>query len=57
MSKKMDDEYFKLLERVVKGAEYLGNPLIKEEDKEKGMVLYDSLCTQALSLRNGDPNG
>jgi hypothetical protein len=39
-----DEEYFKLLKRIVKGAEYLENPLIKKEDYEKGMKLYDKLC-------------
>lgn len=41
-----EGEYFTLLERIVKGAEYLDNPLIKPEDKEKGMKLYDALCGQ-----------
>lgn len=39
-----DEEYHKVLERIVKGAEYLDNPLIKPEDREKGMQLYDQLC-------------
>lgn len=33
-----------LLERIVRGAEYLENPLIKPEDYERGMKLYDELC-------------
>lgn len=43
---KTEEEYFAILERIVKGAEYLENPLIKEEDYEKGMKLYDKLCEQ-----------
>lgn len=43
-----EQEYTKLLERIIKGAEYLDNPLIKPEDYEKGMKLYDKLCEQAL---------
>lgn len=38
-----DEEYFKLLERLVKGAIYLENPLITEEDHSKGMKLYDAI--------------
>lgn len=36
-------EYSELLDRIVKGAEYLDNPLITEIDKKKGMKLYDAL--------------
>ena len=46
-----DEEYDKLLERIVKGAEYLENPLIKPEDFEKGMKLYDELCSTAIEYR------
>lgn len=46
-----EDEYFKLLERIVKGAEYLENPLITKEDYAKGMRLYDGLCEKARAYR------
>lgn len=46
-----DEEYFKLLERIVKGAEYLENPLITEEDKRKGMILYDRLCKEVTEYQ------
>ena len=35
-----EDEYNELLERLVKGAEYLSNPLIKLDDYKKGMKFY-----------------
>lgn len=47
-----DDAYMKLLERIVKGAEYLDNPLIKEEEKVKGMALYDRLVEEAMTCRD-----
>jgi len=43
-----EKEYFTLLDRIVKGAEYLDNPLIKPEDYAKGMKLYDALCETAI---------
>lgn len=46
-----EEEYFKLLERIIKGAEYLDNPLIKPEDYRKGMKLYDALCEQVLQYK------
>jgi hypothetical protein len=48
-----DEEYVKLLNRVVKGAEYLDNPLIKSEDFDKGMKLYDELSQAARYYRSG----
>lgn len=45
------NEYFKLLERICKGADFLSNPVIKDEDYEKHIVLYDNLCNQAMELR------
>lgn len=50
-----DQEYDQLLARIVKGAEYLENPLIKSEDRNKGMVLYDELCHAAIRYRGGKP--
>lgn len=40
---KNDAEMDALHERIVKGAEYLEHPFIAEEDKRKGMQLYDEL--------------
>ncbi|WP_164491872.1 hypothetical protein [Staphylospora marina] len=44
-------EYLKLLDRIVKGAEYLENPLIKPEDYSRGMRLYDQLVQQLLKYK------
>lgn len=49
-----DAEYFKVLERIVKGAEYVDNPLIKDEEKAKGAQLYDQLCETARAYRETD---
>ena len=46
-----EQEYLQLLDRIMNGAEYLSNPLIKKEDYQKGMELYDSLCKQAIKCR------
>lgn len=46
-----DDEYYKLLGRIVKGAEYVENPLITDEDKEKGIKLYETLVQTARAYR------
>ncbi|MBA4543973.1 MULTISPECIES: hypothetical protein [Thermoactinomyces] len=43
-----DEQYVEYLERIVKGAQYLENPLIKPEDYAKGMKLYDALCERVL---------
>lgn len=48
-----DDEYNELLARIVKGAEYLENPIIKQKDFERGMKLYDELCNIADKYRFG----
>lgn len=48
----IEKEYFALLERIVKGAEYLENPLIKPEDYAKGMRLYNEFCRRAHELRS-----
>lgn len=45
------DEYNALLARIVKGAEYLDNPLIKTDDHAKGMKLYDDLVEQLIKMR------
>ena len=36
-------KYRELLARLVKGAEYLSNPLITEDDYRKGRVLYEQI--------------
>lgn len=46
-----DEEYFKLLDRISAGADYLDNPLIKPEDHAKGMKLYDELFQAAREYR------
>jgi hypothetical protein len=46
-----DHEYNLLLERVVKGAEYLENPIITENDYKKGLKLYDQLWNIARKYR------
>jgi len=51
-----EEEYFALLERIVKGAEYLENPLIKPEDYQKGMRLYDQLCEQVYAYHKAHRN-
>ncbi|CAM4099772.1 hypothetical protein L1N85_10805 [Paenibacillus alkaliterrae] len=48
-----DDEYNELLARIVKGAEYLENPIIKPQDYKRGMALYDELCNIADKYRFG----
>lgn len=46
-----DEEYFALLDRIIKGADFLDNPLIKPEQYEKGMRKYDQLCEAARAYR------
>jgi hypothetical protein len=48
-----DEEYFALLDRIVKGAYYLANPLITQPEYDKALPLYNSLCEQARKLRWG----
>lgn len=48
-----DKEYEELLDRIIKGAEYLANPLIKYHDYCYGLELYDELCAQARKHRWG----
>jgi hypothetical protein len=43
-----EENYFSLLERILKGAEYLSNPLIKPGDYERGMKRYDALCERVM---------
>lgn len=48
-------EYDELLARIVKGAEYLDNPLINETDHARGMKLYDKLVGQAYEYHKQNP--
>lgn len=45
------EEYEATLKRIVTGAEYLENPLIKPEDYAKGMKLYEQLVESILEYR------
>lgn len=56
LQKMSDREYQELLDRILKGADYLANPLIKEEDYKRGIKLYDDLCAHARRLRWGNDN-
>ena len=47
------EEYEATLKRIVTGAEYLENPLIKPEDYAKGMKLYDQLVEAVLEYKGG----
>jgi len=44
-------EYQHLLSRIRRGAEYLDNPLLRQEAYEKGMQLYDLLCERLERLK------
>jgi hypothetical protein len=46
-----EKEYFQLLDRIVKGAEFLENPLLDESKRQKWMKLYDELCEKAQEYR------
>lgn len=46
-----EEEYQEALERLVRGAEYLSNPLIKPEDYERGMKLYNELERKILEYQ------
>lgn len=54
MKTTMDEEYEKLLERIVKGANFLDNPLIKPLEYERGMKKYDRLCDEAMEMRKAN---
>lgn len=43
--------HWDLLMRIVQGAEYLDNPLIRAKEYEKGRRLYDQLCDEYLCLK------
>jgi hypothetical protein len=46
-----EKEYYILLLRIAKGAEYIENPLIRPEDHAKGIKLYDELYQKASKMR------
>lgn len=48
---KNDEEYFKILDRIVKGARTIEDPLTTDEEREKYMKAYDHLCRVALEYR------
>lgn len=45
-------EYYKLLERIVRGAEYMARTDITSEQREKGMQLYNKLCSELETMRD-----
>lgn len=47
----LEKEYRELLARLVKGAEYLSNPLITEEDYRKGMALYEQIDKRIEAIK------
>lgn len=49
-----DIDYMSLLDRIIKGAEFLENPIIKPEDHERGMKKYERLCEAARAYRKTD---
>lgn len=46
-----EEQYQEYLKRLVKGAEYLDDPLLDEEDYIKGMKLYNELEQKILEYR------
>lgn len=48
-----DDEYDKLLERLVKGAEYLERTDLTQAQREKAQKLYDELEKRVLAYKKG----
>lgn len=44
-------EYFNLLNRLVKGAEYISNPLVTDEEREKAWVLYHKLEQEINNMK------
>lgn len=52
-----EEEYNKTLERLVKGAEYLENPFLQPEQRDKAQKLYDTLETQIRAYKEAKANG
>lgn len=48
-----DEEYNALLGRLIKGAEYLDSPIIKQKDFNDGLKLYDELERTVRHYRTG----
>lgn len=48
-----DEEYMHILDRIVKGARAIENPLTTEEERRRYMRAYDHLCKVALEYRLG----
>lgn len=46
-----EQEYFELLERALKGAEYLERKDLTKEQRRRGERLYDALTEKVLELR------
>jgi hypothetical protein len=46
-----EKEYSELLERALKGAEYLERTDLTPEQRRKGERLYDAICEKVLKLR------
>lgn len=44
-------EYYALLERIVKGAEYMARTDITAEQRVKGMQLYNRLCAELEGMK------
>lgn len=47
----IEQRYDNLLERIVKGAEFLDNPLIKPDVYEAGLQKYDRLCDELMDVK------
>ena len=48
-----DEEYMHILDRIVKGARAIEDPLTTEEERQRYMRAYDHLCKIALEYRLG----
>lgn len=46
-------KYYKLSERLIKGAEYLERTDITEEQRVKGVQLYNQLCAELEGMKDG----
>lgn len=50
---KTEEEYMHILDRIVKGARAIEDPLTTEEERQRYMRAYDHLCKIALDYRLG----
>lgn len=46
-----DEEYLKVLDRIVNGARRIEDPLTTSEERERYMQAYDHLCKVALDYK------